>query len=634
MTDSREPADLAAFVRGALSRAHNGVEPEQQLLEAASLSADPKLVATALIAKGTYLIVSHELSSLPPVLDEIDRVLESDRSLLSSSAQWSWFSMAAIHCAQSLDLVTAEHHLKNAIALGDQVSGHRRTNALLQLGRCYIRQDRLGDAVETMALLRHQNLNLSISGLLIEGHLAELFQKHDHWERSRTHLQAALAPGAFDQPMARTFFGSQLVSTLVELDEIEEARAVSRDVRKNAVITGWTFSMALADFADSRVALADGDVDRALDGVAAALHVMRSTGNQYEEMGAILHQARTLISADRHREAETVLDDPRVSVMGPLFVCKVERLLAECCRAGGRWAEVVEHQAEVRKLEDTYSVGFPDLYSMLMERHRLDEAGRQRLLLDDANARLTAAHAEQDELRSIVAHDLKSPLTALGLTLEFLALQTNEERARVRLATASETVSRVRQITSQLSALKELDAGSVEFVIEPVQLGPVIEQTARQFESAAQAKGIELTIESTQSHWEQLVVCADVARLGQVLDNLVSNALKYSPRDTRVRIQCGSKAEPSAVDIALVEISVVDEGLGLSAEDLAGLFAKYGRLSSRPTGNETSSGIGLFIAQSFAQSMGGVIGATSTGKGEGSTFVLSLPAAEGQPACV
>ena len=113
---------------------------------------------------------------------------------------------------------------------------------------------------------------------------------------------------------------------------------------------------------------------------------------------------------------------------------------------------------------------------------------------------------------------------------------------------------------------------------------------------------------------------ADVCAAGQVLDNLVSNAIKYSPPEQRVWISTERRGD-------IVTITIRDEGPGLSKEDQEKMFGKFARLTPRPTGGETSTGLGLWIVKELVQSMDGSIRCESN-LGEGATFVVEFRCAE------
>ena len=116
---------------------------------------------------------------------------------------------------------------------------------------------------------------------------------------------------------------------------------------------------------------------------------------------------------------------------------------------------------------------------------------------------------------------------------------------------------------------------------------------------------------------EGALICADPAALDQVLDNLISNAVKFSPPKKKISISM--QQGPSHV-----ECLIQDEGPGFTEQDKARMFHRYARLSARPTGGEPSTGLGLSIAKKLVQAMNGELICQST-PGQGATFVLRFP---------
>jgi signal transduction histidine kinase len=112
----------------------------------------------------------------------------------------------------------------------------------------------------------------------------------------------------------------------------------------------------------------------------------------------------------------------------------------------------------------------------------------------------------------------------------------------------------------------------------------------------------------------------DPDRLREAIDNLISNAIKYSPVGGNIELNMSLADED-------ILIRVADEGPGLSEEDVSRLFGRFQRLSARPTGGESSTGLGLSIVKRIIELHGGRVGAQSPGPGRGTTFTIRLPAA-------
>jgi signal transduction histidine kinase len=110
-----------------------------------------------------------------------------------------------------------------------------------------------------------------------------------------------------------------------------------------------------------------------------------------------------------------------------------------------------------------------------------------------------------------------------------------------------------------------------------------------------------------------------VDRIREAIDNLISNAIKYSPVGGNISVQVDQDSNNTV-------IRVVDEGAGLSPEDIGRLFGRFQRLSAKPTAGESSTGLGLSIVKRIVDMHGGEVTANSAGPGQGSTFTITLPA--------
>jgi signal transduction histidine kinase len=117
------------------------------------------------------------------------------------------------------------------------------------------------------------------------------------------------------------------------------------------------------------------------------------------------------------------------------------------------------------------------------------------------------------------------------------------------------------------------------------------------------------------------VTMCDADRIREAIDNLISNAIKYSPIGGKIAVKVSHEGNDTVIRIA-------DEGAGLSPEDLGRLFGRFQRLSAKPTAGESSTGLGLSIVKRIIDMHGGHVTANSAGPGQGSTFTITLPATE------
>jgi two-component system sensor histidine kinase/response regulator len=225
---------------------------------------------------------------------------------------------------------------------------------------------------------------------------------------------------------------------------------------------------------------------------------------------------------------------------------------------------------------------------------------------------------EKDELLNLMAHDLKNGLAAIRLHAEYLARHTDipDPATRQSLDTLVHESARMLECVGALLASQA--AGPLPLRIAATDVGALAREVVDAHRPLAEAKEqrLELEVEATSSCRAQ----ADPAALRQVMDNLVSNALKFSPPGRPVSVEVAAGAD----EIGAV-IRVRDQGPGFTDDDRQKAFRKYGRLSARPTGGETSTGLGLNIVKKLVGRMGGTIDLDST-PGQGATFTVRLPA--------
>jgi signal transduction histidine kinase len=284
----------------------------------------------------------------------------------------------------------------------------------------------------------------------------------------------------------------------------------------------------------------------------------------------------------------------------------------------------------VELLSSRLSVAFDNviLYDQLQEANaRLEERVRERTSeLTRINHRLGAQSGElrranrlKSEILGTVAHDLKNPLgVILGRTeiLNELVARTppEVEPMRAQIGHIRDSATRLTEMVNSLIKDAMNDALDITIRGDAFDLAALVREVAAGNEALAARKGQTLALEAP----DRLTVTGDPDRLREAVDNLVSNAIKYSPPGSPVDVA----VRPSE---HAVEIAVRDFGPGLSPEDMDRLFGRFQRLSAKPTGGESSTGLGLFIVKRIVELHGGRVAATSEGVGRGATFSLVLP---------
>jgi signal transduction histidine kinase len=248
----------------------------------------------------------------------------------------------------------------------------------------------------------------------------------------------------------------------------------------------------------------------------------------------------------------------------------------------------------------------------------LSRAVVAQLELRRQNERLRALDRLKDEFVAVVAHDLRTPLTSIRGYVDMLLagdagpLTDTQERF---LEVVHRNSDRLERLAGDLLLLARSEAGELELDLRPTDLATVVRDAAEAARPAAEAEGITLDVAIE----DVAPVRADRERLGQMLDNLVSNAVKFTPAGGRVTLSVGPSPAGATIDPA-------DTGPGIPADELPLLFERFFRARGATEAGVPGTGLGLTIAKTIAEGHGGTIAAESRG-GEGARFRVTLPLA-------
>ena len=220
-----------------------------------------------------------------------------------------------------------------------------------------------------------------------------------------------------------------------------------------------------------------------------------------------------------------------------------------------------------------------------------------------------------DQFLAVATHDLRTPLASMRLVLEMLSSpgKVSLEAARF-IPILQRNLEAMEALVADVLNASRLSQPGEQLKLSDFELNALIEDTIAGLFSVAMRKNLAL---DAQLSPRAAVVSADRARVGQMLTNLIGNAIKFTPSGGTVLVASEGSADG-------VEVSVLDTGPGLSPEDQARLFQPFARGSAAPTGGEPSTGLGLYITRTIAEAHGGSVGAEGR-PGRGSTFFFRLP---------
>ena len=225
-----------------------------------------------------------------------------------------------------------------------------------------------------------------------------------------------------------------------------------------------------------------------------------------------------------------------------------------------------------------------------------------------ARARAEAAGRSRERVMEIVAHDLRNPLGAIGMSAEALRAKVPAEHDQRHLDRIVRAVDRMNNLIGDLVDVSGIERETLAVTRTRELVEPIVRETAEAFLPRAEQRHITLAVESPPA---DLAISADRSRIVQLLGNLLGNALKFTPEGGRVALQVSAQDHQ-------VRFEVADTGPGIAAENVPHVFEQYWK------GDNQGTGLGLYIARSIVQAHRGEIGVT-TEPGTGATFFFTLP---------
>jgi len=280
---------------------------------------------------------------------------------------------------------------------------------------------------------------------------------------------------------------------------------------------------------------------------------------------------------------------------------------------GGWWvsARAIRPLADISATAARISTG--DLTQRIRTSDTSSELGELARVLNDTFARLQASFARQAQFTADASHELRTPVTVvLTQTQAALARERPAADYRESLAACQRAAQRMRRLTESLLMLARLDSAEAAAMRGTCELDRIASDATELLRPLAGQENVRLTVDLAPAR------CAGNAeQLGQVVTNLVSNAIAYNRPDGRVLVQVATEANA-------VVLAVSDTGQGISPEDLPHIFERFYRADQTRSGAAGRTGLGLAITQAIIMAHGGEIEVTSE-LGSGSTFTVRLP---------
>jgi signal transduction histidine kinase len=235
--------------------------------------------------------------------------------------------------------------------------------------------------------------------------------------------------------------------------------------------------------------------------------------------------------------------------------------------------------------------------------------------LQQKNAELMTMNNEKNEFLGIAAHDLKNPLSGIIGYADMVKELPDLPREEINgfMGNIMHQANRMLNLVTNLLDVNAIERGQMKVTLAPMKLTPTVQAVAATYALRAKDKFIHMHEDYAE---EGSMIFADEEVVTQILDNLISNAVKYSPTHKNIYLRVESRE-------GKVRFTVRDEGPGLSVEDMQKLFGKFARLTARPTAGESSTGLGLSIVKRMVEALQGRVWCESE-LGDGASFIIEF----------
>ncbi len=258
-----------------------------------------------------------------------------------------------------------------------------------------------------------------------------------------------------------------------------------------------------------------------------------------------------------------------------------------------------------------------DRIRLVQEQEAKHAALRYTHEIEIKNTQLIQLNQDKNEFLAIAAHDLKNPLAGILGAAE-LIIESAENLTMAEVVNYAEMIAEASgqmvELIKNLLDVNQIESQKIAVKMQKINITMVLQKLLQSYLNRAAVKNIQVHFDAATP---EMLIWADVNVLRQILDNIISNAIKYSPPNKNVYIRLINTEK-------YVRWEVQDEGQGLNADDLQKLFGKFTRLTARPTAGENSTGLGLFIVKKLVEMIGGKVWCESE-LGQGACFIVELP---------
>jgi signal transduction histidine kinase len=495
---------------------------------------------------------------------------------------------------------------------------HNNTATLLEnMGRS---EESLLELEKAMAINRRINNLMGIGQNLnnISNSLRSLGQLQLAADTIRYAIELNRAGGQ-STSLIRNYYN--LGSVFLDMDELEAAGEVLTDGYLLSTETGFTPGIMYLSTGLARFHNLSGNNELTQRYALESLELSQMMGTLEVQPDARLALSETYERTGRYREAlEQYREFNRIS--DSLQTIRYRREIEEV-RSRFEFDiitsenELLRQQlnfASQRRTTQAIILGFA-LFSGVLLVVSLVLLSRQKRQILAKNTYLSEINKSREELVNMIVHDLRSPLASLIATLDIIKTDypTEDEDVREMLELADASGEKLRLMINGLLDVNSLEQEQIHDKIKLTDVYKIAMVAIEHYESIAAAKNIRI-----EADIRSLMPRTHPEYFARILDNLLSNAIKYSNENSMIRISLRPTKQQSW------QLIVSDEGQGFNEKDKKDAFKMFSRLSSAPTGNESTTGVGLFIIKLLTEKLGGTVELNSE-KNKGAIFTCTFP---------
>jgi signal transduction histidine kinase len=518
-----------------------------------------------------------------------------------------------------------------------------KANALLQYGNI---QSDLGEFSEAM---RHSTEALEIFKELenLEGmgstnnNIGNIFLFQKNFDEAYPHYEKALYFfNQVDQKMNKSNVLQNMAQIHIHRKEYKEALMRLTDAEELKLEINDMFGVAVCKFLTGDIHLDAKEFDKAIKYYSESLEIQTGLDDKNGIFYSNMHLGKTY--ADKFltesRKDKSLLARAEKHFLESLFTTQrtnskytlslIYKNLSEFHEISGDTDKALEYYKKFYDIEkDMFNEKVADDVHKLEKDLQVKEAKHtaeinqlRNVELAETVKKLEEIVKQKNEFFGIVVHDLKNPIGNIKLLAEFLIEEGNYSKAEINefKKYIIESADTSLELVTQLLDYAAIEQGKITLNINDFDINSETERIIRLYKMKTMQKGIDVNYKNELSN---NIVKTDRNAVVQIIDNLFSNAIKFSPEEKNIMIRLSNEMNE---DNNFLKIEVIDEGPGFSEEDRKKLFRQFSKLSARPTGGEHSSGLGLSIVKKLVDSLHGTIECDSK-KGSGANMIVRVP---------